>query len=113
MSLAVAVPLLGPPAVGKSTLAIRLGAAAGFAVFRLRAHVPATRLRAAGNSAVPLSWMDDATVDAAVDGYLDEVARAETVRCVVLDNFPGTSTQVGRLGNITVNGDTDISFALP
>jgi len=38
--------------------------------------------------------MDDVTVQAALDGYLDQTARAGAVRCVVFDNFPGTSAQV-------------------
>ena len=41
------IAFIGPPAVGKTTLTIRLGESAGFTVFRLREHVPREMLAAA------------------------------------------------------------------
>ncbi len=94
MPLAVAVPMLGPPAVGKSTLASRLGQAPNCVVFRLREQVPAGRLAATAGGAGPLGWMDDVTVATALRRYLDRVVRAAGAHVVIFDNFPGSGRQV-------------------
>lgn len=88
-----AISLIGPPAVGKSALALRLGMEPGYTVFRLREHVPQAVLAATATDAERLGWIDDFTVMTSVHGYL-EVARDRAVHSVLLDNFPGTETQV-------------------
>ncbi|KPM50427.1 hypothetical protein ACG83_40295 [Frankia sp. R43] len=94
MPLAVAVPLLGPPAVGKSTLASQLGQAPECTVFRLREQVPTARLAATAGGAGLLAWMDDATVMTALHRYLTRVVHAPGGRTVIFDNFPGSDWQV-------------------
>jgi len=88
------ISLIGPPAAGKSALALRLGQERGFAVFRLREHVPQAVLAATATDAVRLGWIDDFTVMTSVHGYVERVTRESTVRTILLDNFPGTETQV-------------------
>lgn len=89
-----AISLIGPPAVGKSALALRLGMEPGYTVFRLREHVPQAVLAATATDAERLGWIDDFTVMTSVHGYLDQVTRQHAVHTVLLDNFPGTETQV-------------------
>jgi adenylate kinase family enzyme len=94
MTLAVAVPVFGPPAAGKTTLTASLGQAPGCTVFRLREHVPETVLAATATSAERLGWIDDLTVGTALRGYVEAVVRAGETHTVFFDNFPGTGTQV-------------------
>ncbi len=94
MTLTVAVPVVGPPAAGKTTLTARLGQAPGCAVFRLREHVPETILAATATSAERLGWIDDFNVVTALRGYLDTTVKGDQTSTVFFDNFPGTGTQV-------------------
>jgi adenylate kinase family enzyme len=97
MSLTVVVPIFGPPAAGKTTLTMRLGEQPGRTVFRLREHVPVDVLATTATSAERLGWIDDITVATALYGYFDAVRQKPTVEAVLLDNFPGSSSQVGLL----------------
>ncbi len=94
MTLALAVPVFGPLAAGKTTLTASLGQTPGSAVFRLREHVPETILAATATSAERLGWIDDFTVVTALRSYLDAIAQAGAAQTVYFDNFPGTGTQV-------------------
>ena len=89
-----AISLIGPPAAGKSALALRLAGDQGYAVFRLREHVPQAVLAATATDAARMGWIDNFTVMSSVQGYLEQVTRDSAVRTVLLDNFPGTETQV-------------------
>jgi adenylate kinase len=88
------ISLIGPPAAGKSALALRLAQNPGYAVFRLREHVPQAVLAATATDAVRLGWIDDFTVMTSVHGYVEQVMRGHAVHTILLDNFPGTETQV-------------------
>jgi adenylate kinase len=86
--------IVGPPAVGKTTLTMRLAELPGCAVFRLREHVPDSILAATAISAERIGWIDDLTVTQALRGYVERVTAAGSVSTLLLDNFPGTGTQV-------------------
>jgi adenylate kinase family enzyme len=88
------VPVIGPPAVGKTTLTMRLSESSGCQVFRLREHVPGVILAATATSPEHLGWIDDATVAQALRTYFERAASAASVRSVLLDNFPGSGWQV-------------------
>lgn len=90
------ISLIGPPAAGKSALALRLARNPGYAMFRLREHVPQTVLAAAATdaTAVRVGWVDDFTAMTSVHGYIEQVTRDHEIHTIVLDNFPGTETQV-------------------
>jgi len=89
-----AIAIIGPPAVGKTTLTMQLGQLLGRRVFRLREHVPETILAATATSAERLGWIDDLTVTMALRSYLDSVVNDGTVHTVLFDNFPGSGQQV-------------------
>ncbi|MBF6125525.1 AAA family ATPase [Nocardia brasiliensis] len=95
MGLALVIPLIGPPAAGKTTLATLLGSAPGRQIFRLREHIPKDVLTATAVSSRRLGWIDDLTVAQALGSYFATV-KAET-HTVLLDNFPGSPRQVDRL----------------
>jgi adenylate kinase family enzyme len=88
------VAVIGPPAVGKTTLTLRLAESPGCEVFRLREHVPDIILAATATSADRVGWIDDLTVTRALRGYFERLVADGTVRLVLLDNFPGSGTQV-------------------
>lgn len=100
MMLVCAVAVIGPPAAGKTTLTMRLGAVPGCHVFRLREHVPVTMLAATATSAEQLGWIDDLTVTRVLQGYLASAATAGNVHTVLLDNFPGSATQAHLLRTV-------------
>src|SRR5258708_38457660 len=54
--------VIGPPAVGKTTLTLGLAGQSGIEVFRLREHVPDTVLAATATSAERIGGIDDPTV---------------------------------------------------
>jgi adenylate kinase len=89
-----AIAVIGPPAVGKTTLTIRLGQLAGRSVFRLREHVPETILAATATGVERMGWIDDFTVITSVHQYVETIIREGQVQILLLDNFPGTGTQV-------------------
>jgi adenylate kinase family enzyme len=89
-----AIAVIGPPAVGKTTLTMRLGQQSGRRVFRLREHVPQPILAATATSVERLGWIDDFTVITSVHRYIESLIREGKVRTLLLDNFPGTGTQV-------------------
>jgi len=91
--LATAISVIGPPAVGKTTLTLQLGQLSGHCIFRLREHVPETILAATATSVERLGWIDDLTVTRALRGYIESVVTDSMVHTVLLDNFPGTDTQ--------------------
>jgi adenylate kinase family enzyme len=86
--------VIGPPAVGKTTLTMRLAESPGCAVFRLREHVPEVILAATAASAERLGWIDDVTIARALRTYFERVVADASVCSVLLDNFPGSATQV-------------------
>ncbi|MEV0354574.1 hypothetical protein AB0H71_00760 [Nocardia sp. NPDC050697] len=110
MALAIVVPILGPPAVGKTTLTLHLGADPRRRVFRLREHVPVEDLAATASAADRLGWLHDSIVEAALRGFLERTADLALLDTVLLDNFPGTSEQVRML--VTVLADIAPQCAL-
>jgi adenylate kinase len=88
------VAVIGPPAVGKTTLTMRLAELPGCHVFRLREHVPEIILAATATSAERLGWIDDVTIARALRAYFEQVTAEASARTVLLDNFPGSGTQV-------------------
>jgi adenylate kinase len=88
------IAFLGPPAVGKTTLTIRLGENAGCTVFRLREHVPQEMLAAAAANSDRVDWIDDVTVARALRAYIEEAIADKPVHSALLDNFPGSGIQV-------------------
>jgi adenylate kinase len=88
-----ALAVIGPPAAGKTTLTMRLGALPGCRVFRLREHVPGTLLAATATDAERLGWIDDLTVTRALRGYLESLTAERAAHTLLLDNFPGSGTQ--------------------
>ncbi|PSR62268.1 hypothetical protein C8258_25625 [Nocardia sp. MDA0666] len=97
MTLSLVVPLFGPPAAGKTTLTLQLGRSPGRRVFRLREHVPQQVLAATASDSRRLGWIDGATVAEALDDYFAAVDADPDVHTVLLDNFPGSGTQVRQL----------------
>lgn len=93
MGLSIVVPILGPPAAGKTTLAIALGADPSRRLFRLREQVPAGVLAATTSAADRLGWIDDSVVAPVVRSYLEEAAEKGDVAAVLMGNFPGTGGQ--------------------
>lgn len=85
------VAVLGPPAVGKTSVTRLIGRHEGCHVFRLREHVQA---EATVTDPVRPGWFDGYTALSSVHAYLDAVARQGSVHTVLMDNFPGTHTQV-------------------
>jgi adenylate kinase family enzyme len=92
--------VVGPPAAGKTTLTLRLGDRPGCEVFRLRKHVPTASLAAAAVHTDRVDWVDDLTVARALRGYVERRAFDGAVHTVLLDNFPGSGTQVRLLFGI-------------
>lgn len=88
------VAVIGPPAVGKTTLTMRLAEVPGCKVFRLREHVPDAILAATATSAERIGWIDDLIVAGALRFYFERVTVEDTTQSVLLDNFPGSGTQV-------------------
>src|SRR5712692_2664692 len=89
-----AIAVIGPPAVGKTTLTMQLGQLSGRRVFRLREHVPETILAATATSAERLGWIDDLTVAMALRSYVESVVDDCAAHTVLFDNFPGSDQQV-------------------
>jgi adenylate kinase len=92
-----AIPVMGPPASGKTTLTMQLGTWPGWKVFRLREHVPQTILAATASSAERLGWIDDVTVALALRSYIEATVAEDSAHSVLLDNFPGSAAQVSML----------------
>jgi adenylate kinase family enzyme len=88
------IAVIGPPAVGKTTLTTRLGEEPGCAVFRLREHVPPEILAATAANPDRVDWVDDVTVALALRAYIEKDVAARAARAVLLDNFPGSGFQV-------------------
>ncbi len=88
--------MFGPPAAGKTTLTLRLGSEPGRRVFRLREHVSQEVLAATATSSERLGWIDEFTVMEAVRSYLIATHTDPGLHTVLLDNFPGSSSQVGQ-----------------
>jgi adenylate kinase family enzyme len=92
--LARAIAIIGPPAAGKTSLTMRLAELPGRRVFRLREHVPHAILAATATDAQRLGWIDDFTVITSVHEYVETAIRQGEIHTLLLDNFPGTGTQV-------------------
>ncbi|GIJ49789.1 hypothetical protein Val02_66750 [Virgisporangium aliadipatigenens] len=98
------VALIGPPAVGKSTVAAALAEEVGATTFRLREFAQQSRI--AGLLAAelfattdPLGWFPDGTVDALLRAaFLYGRFPAEGV--IVLESFPGNAVQLHLLHDI-------------
>jgi adenylate kinase len=89
------VAVIGPPAAGKTTLAMQIDRLPGTGVFRLREHVPENSLAATVTNAVRPGWIDDITVITSVREYLENLICEGEIHTLLLDNFPGRGTQVG------------------
>ncbi|MGY2061805.1 hypothetical protein ACW9HQ_43600, partial [Nocardia gipuzkoensis] len=94
--LSLVVPIFGPPAAGKTTLTLRLQAP-GRQIFRLREHVPKDVLAATAASSERLGWIDEFTVDEALSTYFVRVQQDSVTHTVLMDNFPGSGSQVKQL----------------
>ncbi|MFE3446026.1 hypothetical protein ACFXNW_23610 [Nocardia sp. NPDC059180] len=99
------MPILGPPAVGKTTLTLALEATPMRQVFRLREHVPVDILAATTSAVDRLGWIDDSVIEPTVRNYLERATEDPLVHTVLLDNFPGTSRQARML----IDALTDIA----
>ena len=88
------VAVIGPPAVGKTTLTMRLGENPGCSVFRLREHVSPEILAATAANPDRVDWVDDLSVALALRRYAERVASGGETHTVLLDNFPGSGPQV-------------------
>lgn len=97
MTLSLVVPVFGPPAAGKTTLTMRLGSSSGRRIFRLREHVPQEVLAATATSSERLGWIDELTVAEALKRYFADPSSDPAVHTVLLDNFPGSGSQVAQL----------------
>ncbi|OBA63800.1 hypothetical protein A5780_00560 [Nocardia sp. 852002-20019_SCH5090214] len=97
MPLSLVVPIFGPPAAGKTTLTLHLGLSPGRTIFRLREQVPKEVLAATATDSARLGWIDEFTVADALRSYFATVQADPTVHTVLLDNFPGSGSQVGQL----------------
>ncbi len=87
------IAVIGPPAAGKTTLTTQFGQLPGVRVFRLPEHVP-DRVLTAATIATRLGWVDNFTAITSVHGYIEAVVRENEVHTLLLDDFPGTGTQV-------------------
>jgi adenylate kinase len=92
--------VIGPPAAGKTSLTVRLAGTPGCAVFRLREHVPHTVLATAAANTDRVDWVDDLAVARALRSYTEAIVLEGATRVVLLDNFPGSGTQVRLLSGI-------------
>ncbi|WP_406265662.1 hypothetical protein OH799_18725 [Nocardia sp. NBC_00881] len=98
MALSLVVPILGPPASGKTTLTLTLGRDPDRHVFRLREHVPPEVVMAtASNGPRDLGWIDESVVAPAVRAYMETVVEDPQIHTVLMDNYPGTAEQVHTL----------------
>lgn len=97
MAVSLVVPIFGPPAAGKTTLTLKLGLSPGRTVFRLREHVPKEVLAATATDSARLGWIDEFTVADALRTYFTRVQADPAVHTVLLDNFPGSGSQVSQL----------------
>lgn len=97
MPLSLVVPVFGPPAAGKTTLTLQLGMSPGRTIFRLREHVPKKVLAATATDSARLGWIDEFTVADALSSYFATVQADPAVHTVLLDNFPGSGSQVSQL----------------
>ncbi|MEU7138584.1 hypothetical protein ABZ942_03950 [Nocardia sp. NPDC046473] len=96
MTLSLVVPIFGPPAAGKTTMTLRLRSP-GRRIFRLREHVPQEVLAATASSSEHLGWIDEFTVGDALRSYFDAAHEDSGVHTILLDNFPGSASQVDQL----------------
>jgi len=94
--LSLIVPIFGPPAAGKTTLTLHLQSPRR-RIFRLREHVPQEVLAATATSSERLGWIDEFTVGDALRTYFHAVQEDSDVHTVLLDNFPGSASQVDQL----------------
>jgi adenylate kinase family enzyme len=69
----------------------------GRRIFRLREHVPQEVLAATATSSERLGWIDEFTVTEALKSYFTAVDGDPDVHTVLLDNFPGSGSQVAQL----------------
>lgn len=88
------IAVIGPPAVGKTTLTMRLGGNSGCSIFRLREHVPEAILAATAANSDRVDWVDDLNVARALQAYAEQAMGDESVHTALLDNFPGSGAQV-------------------
>ncbi|MGY5310244.1 hypothetical protein [Nocardia gipuzkoensis] len=98
MTITLVVPILGPPAVGKTTLTLAVGGNARRHTFRLRDQVPADVLAATAGTAGRLGWIDTDIVDQTLRSYLHSIVQRD-IDVVLMDNFPGSAGQVSLLLN--------------
>ncbi|MGO4649947.1 hypothetical protein AB4305_34285 [Nocardia sp. 2YAB30] len=78
-------------------MTLRLGSEPGRRVFRLREHVSKEVLAATAASSERLGWIDEFTVMEAVRSYFTDAAPNPGINTVLLDNFPGSASQVDQL----------------
>jgi adenylate kinase family enzyme len=98
------VALIGPPAVGKSTVSAALVAALGVQVFRLREFARTCQSSEGFDAALfdttdPLGWFGDATVETLLRAaFVDRTVPSQGL--VLVENLPGSANQLQILARI-------------
>jgi hypothetical protein len=87
------IAVIGPPAVGKTTLTTQLGQRPFHGVFHLLEHLPELPSEMSANLE-PYECIDDFTAIASVHTCIELAIREGRMGTLLLDGFPGTATQV-------------------
>ncbi|SCF25365.1 Adenylate kinase [Micromonospora marina] len=99
------IAVIGPPGSGKTTVVTALAAHERVSVFRLREAVRRCPDLLAGlpPSTVPLGWVSDEAVVKVLRGMFLEHRFPTGDEPILLDNFPGTASQLRHLASIATS----------